>query len=55
MYCTTELCLSVDKLEKDNKQRRNDVSCTVFHVMYISVHMLKTGNTYTPAQLQSLV
>ena len=26
VYCTTELCLSVDKLEKDNKQGRNDVS-----------------------------
>ena len=24
--CTTELWLSVDKREKDNKQRRNDVS-----------------------------
>ena len=24
--CTTELCLSVDKLEEDNEQRRNDVS-----------------------------
>ena len=33
MYCTTELCLSVDKREKDNKQGRNDVS--VQHVMYI--------------------
>ena len=26
VYCTTELCLSVDKLEKNNKQGRNDVS-----------------------------
>ena len=26
MCCTTELWLSVDKREKDNKQRRNDVS-----------------------------
>ena len=25
VYCTTELCLSVDKLEKDNKQGTNDV------------------------------
>ena len=26
VYCTTELCLSVDKLEKDNEQGRNDVN-----------------------------
>ena len=26
VYCTTGLCLSVDKLDKDNKQGRNDVS-----------------------------
>ena len=26
VYCTTELCLSVNKREKDNKQGRNDVS-----------------------------
>ena len=26
VYCATELCLSVDKLEKDSKQGRNDVS-----------------------------
>ena len=25
MYCTTELCLSVDKLKKNKKQGRNDV------------------------------
>ena len=26
VYCTTELCLSVDKIQKDNRQGRNDVS-----------------------------
>ena len=26
LYCTTELCLSVDKREKDKKQGKNDVS-----------------------------
>ena len=26
VYCTTELCLSVDKREKNNKQGRYDVS-----------------------------
>ena len=38
VYCTTELCLSVDKLEKDNKQGTNDVgvqclcNCILSHV-----------------------
>ena len=26
VHCATELCLSVDKREEDNKQGRNDVS-----------------------------
>ena len=35
LYCTTELCLSVDKTGKDNKQGRNDISVQCLCKIYV--------------------
>ena len=47
VYCTTELCLSVDKLKKKKQQQgRNNVSVLRSMSMYI-LSTAKTENTYT--------
>ena len=54
VYCATELYLSVDKRKKTTDKEGTMLVCNVY-VMCILCHVLKTGNTYTPAQLQTLV
>ena len=62
-YCTTELCLSVDKLKKKTKQTTGKTAagkilCKCTDVNVYVVHNLshvEAERTYTPAQLQTLV
>ena len=46
LYCTTELSLSVDKMEEENKERTTLV-CNVYECRVC--HVLKTRNTYISA------
>ena len=45
VYCTTEICLSVDKREKDSKRRKERCQCAVF-MQCTFCHTLKTENTH---------
>ena len=47
VYCTTELCLSVDKLEKKNNNREGTM-------LVYRGQLLKTENTYTLVRLEAL-
>ena len=51
VYCTIELCLSVDKLKKKKQQGRNDVGVqrSNVHVVYI-LSIVQTEITYTRAR-----
>ena len=58
MYCTTDLCLSVNKLRKE-KERENNVSIhrsvsTLCKLFQLTLSTVETENTYTPARLEAL-
>ena len=54
--CTTELCLPVDKLKEEGKNREGTMSVHRgnVYVVYI-LSTVKTENTYTRARLEALV
>ena len=57
MYCTTELCLSVDNLKEEGKKNIEGTMLVYrgnVYVVYI-LSTVKTENTYTPAGLEALV
>ena len=56
MYCTTDLCLSVDKMKKEKKTTGKERCwCTEVNVcvMYI-LSAVETKNTCTPVRLEAL-
>ena len=55
VYCTTELCLSVEKLKEEKKTGKERCLCAEVNVYVVYIlSTVKTENTYTPARLEAL-
>ena len=53
MYCTTDLCLSVDKLKTEKTKEQCQCTEVIVYVRYI-LSTVKTESTHTPARLDAL-